>query len=169
MDRGRDGSGNGVAFGDVARDVMDHASAIVRDELRLGKLSARRYAEHVRRDVAPRAAFGLVAGVLAGFAVLFGLIALFWGIASALGSVAWTFAIYAGFFAVCAIVAAALMGRPPHRETADEIARRFPAARARPTYPVHQLVVQETSPAAHAKEIEEARREATDRVVIRSS
>ena len=160
MDRGRDGSGNGVAFGDVARDVMDHASAIVRDELRLGKLSARRYAEHVRRDVAPRAAFGLVAGVLAGLAVLFGLIALFWGIASALGSVAWTFVIYAAAFAVGAVIAAGLRGRPPHRESADEIARRFPAARTREAFPEHQLVIQETSPEAHAKEIEEARREA---------
>ena len=61
MSDGHNGHTNGSALGDVARDVMDHASMIVRDRLELTRLEAHRYAEHVKKDVAPRAAFGAAA------------------------------------------------------------------------------------------------------------
>jgi hypothetical protein len=72
------------ALGDVARDVMDHGTMILRDGIKLAKLEARRYSEHLLREVAPR---GVVAA-LAAVAVLCGLIALFLGIASALDAAA---------------------------------------------------------------------------------
>lgn len=107
------------ALGDVARDMMDQGTMILRDEIKLAKLEARRYSEHLVRDVAPRAA---VAG-LAAVAVLCGLIALFLGVASALGSVAWAFAVYGALFAVTALLAAGLW------------ARRSPGALHRSRYP----------------------------------
>jgi uncharacterized membrane protein len=97
------------ALGDVARDVMDHATLIVRDQVEIGRLEARRYADHVRRDVAPRAARTVAVLALAGVAAACGLVALFLGIARALGSVAWTFAIYGVLFAAAALIARAAM------------------------------------------------------------
>ncbi len=146
------------ALGDVARDVMDHATIIVRDQLEIGKLEARRYADHVRRDVAPRAARGAVVGALALVAVLCGLTAVFLGIARALDSVAWAFAIYCALFALAALVALAVGGQA--RDEGDEIARRFPATRTRRTEPEHLLVAQRSTATAHREEVEEARREA---------
>jgi hypothetical protein len=107
------------ALGDVARDVMDQGTIILRDEIKLAKLGARRYSEHLRRDVAPRVAVA----VLGAAAALCGLIALFLGIASALDSVAWAFAIYCALFAVTALVTAGL------------VARRSPEALQRSRYP----------------------------------
>jgi hypothetical protein len=101
------------ALGEVARDVIDHTTIIVRDEVKIAKLEARRYADHLRRDVAPRAGYTVAAATLGGLSVLFGLVALFLGIAEALGSVAWTFAIYCALFAVLTIVAAYLAAHPP--------------------------------------------------------
>jgi hypothetical protein len=97
------------ALGEVARDVMDHAGVIVRDQVEIGKLEARRYAAHVRRDVAPRAARTAAVGVLATLAASCGLVALFLGIARALDSVTWAFAIYCALFAAAALVARAVM------------------------------------------------------------
>jgi hypothetical protein len=148
------------AIGDVARDVIDHVTMIVRDEVKIAGLEARRRVEHLRRDVGGRLAYraaAVLAGVVAG---LCGLVALFLGIARALDSVAWAFAIYAAAFAVVAVVAAALSSRPPRRDVGEEIARRFPAARARQTEPEHLLVAQRSSPEAHRREVEEARIEA---------
>lgn len=167
MERERVTSGNGHtrghapqhALGDVARDVMDQASVILRDRLKIGKLEARRYVEHVRRDLAPRAAYGAVTAALATVAVLCGLVALLIGIAHALGSVAWAFAIYAAAFAVATIVALSLGARPPRRDEGEEIARRFPAARTKESQPEHLLVTQRSTPEAHWEEIREARRE----------
>jgi hypothetical protein len=150
---------DGAALGGVARDVIDHVTIIVRDSLKIGRLEGRRYLEHLRRDVARQAAWRLVAAVAGATAAICGLVALFLGIASAIG-VAWTFAIYAGVFAVGAIVAASLAAHPPLRDESDEIARRFPAARAREGLPEHLLIEQESSAAGHRREIEEARREA---------
>jgi len=157
------GAGNGAPppaapLGEVARDVMDHASAIARDELALARLSARRYAEHVRRDVAPPALLGGAAVVTGSLGVMFGLIALFLGIARAIDSVAWTFAIYCALFAAGAALllstrrrAAALRG--------DEILGRLPAVRIAERAPEHALVRQET-PEAHRALVDEAAREA---------
>ncbi len=160
MERGRAGSGNGEALGDVARDVMDHATAIARDQVNLGKLAARRYAERVRREMAPRAAFVAAAGVVGGLAGVFGLLALFLGIAQAISSVPWTFAIYSAVFAVVAVVLVSLSARTPRRDEGEEIARRFPAARMKETRPEHLIVVQRSAPEAHAEAVSEARREA---------
>jgi hypothetical protein len=107
------------ALGDVARDVMDQGTTILRDEIELAKLSARRYSEHLRRDVAPRAAVA----ALGTAAVLCGLVALFLGIANALDSAAWAFAVYCALFAVMAFVVAVL------------VARRSPEALQRSRYP----------------------------------
>ena len=95
------------ALGDVARDVMDHGTMILRDGIQLAKLEVRRYSEHLLREVAPR---GVVAA-LGAVAVLCGLIALFLGIASALDSVAWAFAIYCALFAAATLVGAGLVAR----------------------------------------------------------
>jgi len=92
------------ALGDVARDVIDHVSMLVRDEVKIARLSARRYAEHLRADVAPRAGLIVGAAVLALLAVVFALIALFRGLVAALGSVTWTLVIFAALFALGAAV-----------------------------------------------------------------
>jgi hypothetical protein len=165
MERERTSSGDGrssgdAALGDVARDVMDHAAVIVRDEIKIRMLETRRYAEHVRRDVAPRAALVAAAAALGTLAVIAGLVGLFLGIAGAIGSVAWTFVIYAALFAVVALVVAGLANQASRRDEGDEIARRFPAARLKETGGEHLLVAQRSSPEAHRREIEEARREA---------
>jgi hypothetical protein len=146
------------ALGGIARDVMDHATIIVRDHLQIGRLEARRYAQHVRRDVAPRAARGAVIVALASVAAACGLVAAFLGIARALDSVAWAFAVYCALFAVAALVALAVA--PPRRDEGEEIARRFPAARMKQTEPEHLLVAQRSTMDAHREEVEEARREA---------
>jgi len=105
----------GPELGSVARDVVDHAAMIGRDWVEIGKLEARRYGEHLRRDVATRVAWGAVVAVLAALAGLCGLIALFWGIAAAIGSVAWTFVVFAALFAVLAVVVAAVAAPAPRR------------------------------------------------------
>jgi len=107
------------ALGDVARDVMDQGTIILRDQSELAKLEARRYSEHLRRNVAPRAAVAALGAV----AVLCGLVALFLGIASALDSVAWAFAVYCALFAATALIAGGL------------VARRASAASQRSRYP----------------------------------
>jgi hypothetical protein len=112
---GQPGGGGPPALGDVARDVMDHATIIVRDRIRIGQMEARRYAEHVRRDVAPRAALVAAALGLLLVAALCGLVALFIGIAVAIGSVAWTLVIYCAIFALAALVTAALASREAQR------------------------------------------------------
>jgi hypothetical protein len=150
---------DGAALVGVARDVIDHMAIIVRDSVKIGRLEGRRYLEHLRRDVARQAAWTVAAAVAGATAVICGLVALFLGIASAIG-VAWTFAIYAGVFAVGAVVAASLAAHQAPRDEAEEIARRFPAARTRSGFPEHLLVEQESSAAGHRREIEEARREA---------
>lgn len=166
MDRERPTSGNGharaagPALGSVARDVMDHAAMIGRDFLKIGQLEARRYAEHLRRDVARKAGWGAAAAIVGAAAVVCGLIALFWGIATAIGSVAWTFAIFCGFFAASAVVMAALASRPAERDVSEEIAHRFPAAKSREGQPEHLLLSQQVSSEGHRRAIEEARREA---------
>lgn len=151
---------NGQALGSVARDVLDHATTIVRDEIKIARLEARRYGEHLRRDVARPAALGAAAVSLGALGALFGLIALFLGIARAIDSVAWTFAIYAGAFCVAGVVAYAMAKRPQHRDVGEEIARRFPATRTKESEREHLLVAQRTRPEAHREEVAEARREA---------
>jgi hypothetical protein len=143
----------------VARDVVDHATTIVRDEIKMGRLSARRYAEHLRRDVAPRAGWIAAAVALGGLAVLAFAIGLFLGIAHAIGSVAWTFVIYGAALTVTAVIAAALSSQPSRRDEGEAIARRFPAARARPSLPEHGVTAQRSGPEAHREAVEEARRE----------
>ncbi len=155
--RGADGH---EPLGDVARDVMDHVGVILRDRARIARLEAQRFGEHVKHDVAPRALFGTAAAVCALVAAVCGLLALFLGIAWAIGSVAWTFLIFAVLFCVGAAVFAGTMARRPTtaRETAEAIARRFPAARSEAA-PEHALVRQE-APEAHREDVVEARREA---------
>jgi hypothetical protein len=143
----------------VARDVLDHATMIVRDEIKMGRLSARRYADHLRRDVAPRAGWIAAAAALGGLGVLAFAVGLFLGIAHALGSVAWTFVIYGAALTVAAVVAAALSGQPSQRDEGEAIARRFPAARLRPSLPEHLAAAQRSRPEAHREAVEEARRE----------
>ena len=133
---------------------------IVRDEIKIGRLEARRVADHLRRDVAPRAGWLAAAAALGALGVLAGAVALFLGIAQAIGSVAWTFAIYAAFFAVAAVLAAALSARPPRRDEGEEIARRFPAARAKASEPAHLITAQRAGLEAHREVVAEARREA---------
>jgi hypothetical protein len=144
----------------VARDLVDHATMIVRDEIKIGKLEARRYAEHLRHDVAPRAGFLAAAASLAALAVLAFAVALFLGIAQAIGSVAWTFAIFGALLAVVAVIVATL-AHPSRRDEGEEIARRFPAARTKASEPEHLLTAQRSSLSAHREEVEEARREAS--------
>src|SRR5690348_14949931 len=59
----RDTSAGTSALGDVVRDAMDHARVIVRDTTAIAKLEAKQAAEHVVREVVPRAGFGLIAAV----------------------------------------------------------------------------------------------------------
>jgi uncharacterized membrane protein len=80
----------------------------VRDQLQIGRLEARRYAEHVRRDLVPLAAVVGLATVAAGC----GLVALFLGIARALGSVAWAFVVFCALFTVAALAALAVARAP---------------------------------------------------------
>jgi hypothetical protein len=148
------------ALGDVARDVIDHTSMMVRDAFKIVRLEASRYVEHLRRDVGWRAAFGALAAATGVAALLCGLIAVFLGIASAIGSVAWAFAIYAALFAVGAVVLAALANRPVKRDVGEEIAQRFPAARMKESEPEHLLTAQRSAEEAHVRMTKEAAREA---------
>src|SRR5262245_45199925 len=119
VERPRQGNGSDrQPLGDVARDMMDHVSMIARDEAKLARLSVRRYVENMRQDVAPKAGYAAGAAVCGGLAILMGLIALFLGIAYALGSVAWTFLIFAAAFAVVTVVMAGLY-KKPRVETAE--------------------------------------------------
>jgi hypothetical protein len=111
----REARDGGQARGSVARDLVDHAMIIVRDELKIARLEARRYAAHLRRDAAPRAAYLVVATFLGALAALGLSIAAFLGIARAIGSVPWTFAIFGAFFALAAAIVAALARQPPRR------------------------------------------------------
>jgi hypothetical protein len=148
---------NRQPLGNVARDVMDHISMLVRDEAKIARLSVRRYTEHVREDVAPKALFGVGAAVCAGLAVVCGLLALFLAIAWALGSVAWTFLIFCGLFVVGTIVMVGLVARPrPARP--EDISKRFPAVGTRTGMPEHALARQST-PEGHREVTLEAERE----------
>lgn len=155
------------ALGDVARDAIDHVTMIGRDVFKIGKLEARRYAEHLRYDVAPKAAFKGVAAAAGGLGVTLLLIGIFIGIASAIG-VGWTFVLYGAIFLVGAAVAYSLGRRGVPRDEGEEIARRFPAARMIEGRPEHQLAAQRTNGHAHLAEVEEARREAAREVVIKA-
>jgi hypothetical protein len=164
MIRERASNGNGAPAdgrtpGSVARDLVDHATMIVRDEIKMGRLSARRYADHLRHDVAPRAGWLCAAAALVGLGVLAFAVAVFLGLARLIGSVAWAFAIYGAVLTVAGVVAAAVSSRPPLRDEGEEIARRFPAVRAKESLPEHLVAAQRSRPEAHREELEEARRE----------
>ncbi|APR83815.1 Hypothetical protein A7982_09164 [Minicystis rosea] len=148
------------ALGDVARDVLDHITMIARDETKIARLSAKRVATHLREDVAPKALYAAGAGVCAALAGLFALIALFWGIAVALGSAAWAFVIYAVLFALAAVVLAGYMRRAAELHPSEAIERRFPATRAVETKREHALARLST-PEAHREVTSEAEREAS--------
>lgn len=150
-----------ASLGDVARDLMDHASMIARDEARMARLSVSRYVEHLRTDVAPRAMWGAATGVCAALALVCALLALFLGIVWAIGSVAWTFLIFAGLFIIGAGAAASLYGRPARLTTAEDIERRFPSVRAHEAAP-ERVLSQQATPEAHAQVKAEALREAEE-------
>ncbi len=102
-------------LGEVARDVVDHAQIIARDALAIGKLEARRAVDRVRtraRDVAPRIAFGAIAGVAALVGLVFLLIAIFIALGDPVPSVGWRTAIFGTFFLVTAGIAAVFAGSP---------------------------------------------------------
>ncbi|MFT3773737.1 MAG: phage holin family protein [Minicystis sp.] len=155
------------ALGDVMRDVIDHVSMIARDEAKIARLSVKRYGEHLREDIAPKALFAVGAAVCGGLALVFGLIALFWGLTYLLGSAGWAFLVFAVIFTVGAVVMAGFVARTPRFSRKDEIAKRFPAVRAKEVAPEHALV-RHDSLEAHRVVTEEARREA-ERVVLTSS
>lgn len=158
MNDGRSRQEQGPALGDVARDAMDHASMIVRDELKIARLEARRYVDHVKRDVAPRALFATAAAACALLAAITGAIALFLGILWVIGSIAWTFLIFAAMFTTFAAVLANLSRRPAMVASSVEIERGFPAVKMEEHRPEHALAAQER-PEAHAMIVEAARRE----------
>jgi hypothetical protein len=120
------------ALGDVARDVMDHLSMMARDQAKMARLSARHYLEHLRAEVAPRALFLAAVSACVALAGVCFLIALFLGIAAALGSVAWTFLIFTGLFGAAAVALAGLASRPARLPTGVE-------TRARPAEPPRQV------------------------------
>jgi hypothetical protein len=146
-------------LGDVARDVIDHVGMVARDGLKIAKLEALRYVEHLRKDHGARAVLVTCAALTAAAALVCGLVAAFLGIAYAVG-VAWAFAIYCGIFAVFALFFFMLAARPAPTYTGDEIARRFPAARMKESQPEHLLVAQRSTEAGHQRMTEEAAREA---------
>lgn len=148
------------ALGEVARDTIDHAGMLLRDEVKIARLGVNRYVEHVRRDVAPTALWTAAAVSAGGLAALLLLIGAFLGIAAALGSVAWTFVIYAAAFTVGAGAAWSMRGRALAHPSAEDINRRFPAVRAQPSRPEHALA-RAAQPEAHAEAKREAAREAS--------
>jgi hypothetical protein len=150
-------------LGSVARDTIDHASMLLRDEVKIARLSASRYAEHVRRDVAPMALWTTAAGVAGALAAVMLLVGIFLGLAEALGSVAWTFVIYAAAFAGAGGVAWTMRARVEKHPTAEDLSRRFPSVRAQASRPEHALT-QAEQPAAHAEAKREAAREAAHEV-----
>lgn len=152
-----------LPLGAVARDAMDHASMIVRDEIKIVRLQVRRYVEHVRGDVAPRALIVVAAGVIALLAALCFAIALFLAIAWAIGSVAWTFLIFAALLTVGAVVLVGASRRPARVTSSEEIERRFPAVKMESARE-EQALVRQRRPEAHTVIVEEARREDRDRV-----
>lgn len=159
MNGDRSRHGEGPALGDVARDAMDHASVIVRDEIKIARLEARRYVDHVKRDVAPRALFGVAAAACALLAGVAFLVALFFAILWVLGSIAWSFLVLAVLFTAIALALAGRARRPAALLGSVEIEERFPAVKMEGARREHARVMQE-SPEAHAAIVEEARREA---------
>jgi hypothetical protein len=124
-----------AGLGEVARDVVDHLQVIVRDELAIAKLEARRAVERAKeraKAAAPRVAFGIVAGVAALLAVVFLLIAIFIALGDAVPSVGWRLAIFGIFFLVVSVIAAIFAGS---RETEHEEAPRRAFAEAAPRGP----------------------------------
>jgi hypothetical protein len=109
-----------AGLGEVARDVVDHAQVIARDALAIGKLSARRSIDRAKsqaREVAPRIAFGAVAGVAALVGLVFLLIAIFIALGDPIPSVGWRMAIFGIFFLVVATIAAMFASsREEHHE-----------------------------------------------------
>lgn len=154
-----DEGGDRKALGDVARDAMDHASMIVRDEVAIARLEVRRWIEHLKRDVAPRGVIAGAMGITGLLAGVFALLAVFLAIVAATDSVAWACAIYAVLFGVATIVLVGLYRRPARLQTAEDIERQFPAVKMEERRPEHALVKQETPP-AHRVIVVEANREA---------
>lgn len=109
-----------AGLGEVARDVVDHAHVIARDALAIGKLEARRAVDRVRLQalaIAPRIAFGAVAGVAALVSVVLLLMAIFIALGDPVPSVGWRLAIFGIFFLVVAVIAALFAGsREAHPE-----------------------------------------------------
>lgn len=109
-----------AGLGEVARDVVDHAQGIARDALAIGKLEARRAVDRARsqaREVAPRIAFGAVAGVAALVGVVFLLIAIFLALGDPIPSMGWRMALFGTFFLVVAVIAGLFAGsHEEHRE-----------------------------------------------------
>jgi hypothetical protein len=127
-------SDNSLALGDVVRDAMDHARVIVRDTAAIAKLEAKHTAEHVVREVVPRAGFGLVAGVAGLVGLVMLLVAAFMGLGALVPSVGWRVFIFSVFFLAVAGVAGYLTARPPKSLTHEDETKvkGFPAPKEPP-------------------------------------
>ena len=102
-----------AGLGEVARDMVDHAQVIARDALAIAKLEARRSVGRAKtqaRELAPRIAFGAVAGVAALVGVIFLLSAIFLALGDPIPSVGWRMTIFGIFFLVTAVIAALFAG-----------------------------------------------------------
>ena len=99
------------ALGAVVRDAIDHTAMILRDTAKLGRLEVRDFQNRVLAPGLRKAGIGVTIALFASLAAVFGLLAIFLGIAAAIDSVAWTFAIFAGAFAVVAMLVGPLAGR----------------------------------------------------------
>jgi len=115
--------GEGPGLGDIAKDAIDHVSAIVSDSVALGKLEAKRIAgkvEETAKEVVPRAAFGLMAMMLGLIGSVLGLVAIFVGLGALIPSVAVRLAIFAAVFLLLAGVGAFFAARPMKKDKKEE-------------------------------------------------
>ncbi len=117
-------------LGDVVKDALDHASAIVSNSVEIGKLEAKRVVgrvEQTTKEVAPRVVAGAAAAVLGFAGAVFALIAIFVGLGEVIPSVAVRLGIYAAVFLLLAAAGGYFAARPIKEPQPNKLVSRGPS------------------------------------------
>lgn len=117
-------------LGDVVKDALDHASAIVSNSVEIGKLEAKRVVgrvEQTTKEVAPRIVAGAAAAVLGFAGAVFALIAIFVGLGEIIPSVAVRLGIYAAVFLLLAAAGGYFAARPIKEPQLNKLATKGPS------------------------------------------
>ncbi len=117
-------------LGDVVKDALDHASAIVSNSVEIGKLEAKRVVgrvEQTTKEVAPRIVAGAAAAVLGFTGAVFALVAIFVGLGEVIPSVAVRLGIYAAAFLLLAAIGGYFAARPMKEPQPNTLASKVPS------------------------------------------